>query len=200
MGENQLAELFRLLYPEPYQLDLPGAARQPGALPGGARQPGAPAAEYLLLPNARRPRLALPAAPAHLRVAPVRHLPRPARSAERVRNAAVRGVLRVSGAALRDRVRVRGAGDSLPGYLSALLREPVTCCVHVGGALRANRKPVLELLDAAGAPLGFAKLGVNELTRGLVRAEAHALHALGRRPAAPGHRATAAPQRRLARA
>ena len=46
--------------------------------------------------------------------------------------------------------------------------------VHVG-APRANRKPVLQLLSPDGTTLGFAKLGVNRLTRRLVRAETSAL-------------------------
>jgi hypothetical protein len=44
------------------------------------------------------------------------------------------------------------------------------------GFPRANRKPVLQLLNPAGGePLGFAKIGVNDLTRDLVDAEHRSL-------------------------
>jgi hypothetical protein len=46
--------------------------------------------------------------------------------------------------------------------------------VHIGPP-RANRKPVLQLLSPDGTTIGFAKLGVNALTRRLVRAETTAL-------------------------
>jgi hypothetical protein len=173
MGNEHLAELFRLLYPEPHVIDLPGAP---------AAAPGAPVvAEYLLLPHARRPRLALPAGPRALRLAAVSHLPRPRGTRARLRNSAVRVVLAASGAPLRDRVRVHAeaGADSLHNHLRQLLGEPLSFSIHVGGPLRANRKPVVELLGAGGAAVGFAKLGVNDLTRALVRAEAQALQTLG---------------------
>jgi len=178
VSNEHLAELFRLLYPEPHTLELPG---QPSTRESAAGTPPV-IAEYLLLPHARRPRLALPAAPRVLRRAAVRHLPRPRGTSARLRNSAVQAVLGLTGAPFRDRVRVRGAAgaDSLHAYLRQLLGEPLAFSVHVGGPLRANRKPVVELLGAGGAPVGFAKLGVNDLTRGLVRAEATALTTLGR--------------------
>ena len=46
---------------------------------------------------------------------------------------------------------------------------------------RANRKPVVQLLDGAGRTFGYAKIGVNPLTRSLVRTEAEALATIGAR-------------------
>ncbi len=183
MGNEHVAELFRTLYPEPHVLDLPGQSAAPSTAPV--------AAEYLLLPHARRPRLALPVGPRGLRLAAVGHLPRPRGTRDRLRNAAVRAVLGASAAPFRDRVRVRAAAgaDSLHHHLRKMLGEPLAFSVHVGGPLRANRKPVIELLGAGGTAIGFAKLGVNELTRALVRAEADALQTLG----AAGLRAATVP-------
>jgi hypothetical protein len=40
------------------------------------------------------------------------------------------------------------------------------------GPVRLNRKPVLQLVDARGEPVGYMKVGWNDLTRRLVRNEA----------------------------
>jgi hypothetical protein len=48
------------------------------------------------------------------------------------------------------------------------------------GLPRANRKPVLQMLDATGAPSGYVKIAVNPLTRSLVRAEHDSLTQLSR--------------------
>jgi hypothetical protein len=168
VGAEHLAELVRFLYPEPHLL--------------GTAMPGTPlVAEYLIIPHARRPRFALPVRPRTARLAALRHAPAPRRRGDRLRLAAVRAALGASCAPFRDRVRVFGdpGGDSLPGYLSGALGEPVSLCLYVGGPKRANRKPVVAVLDATGRPAGFAKLGVNALTRDLVRAETAALTVLG---------------------
>jgi hypothetical protein len=171
VGTEHLAELVRLLYPEPHVIEMPGSAGSSGR----------PLAEYLVLPHARRPRLALPVRPRTARLAALRHAPAPRRGRDRLRLAAVRAALGASCAPFRARVRVFGAPheDSLQTYLAAALGEPVALCLHIGGPRRANRKPVVAVLDARGRPVGFAKLGVNDLTRDLVRAEADALAVLG---------------------
>jgi len=43
------------------------------------------------------------------------------------------------------------------------------------GPARANRKPVLQLVTGSGETAGFAKVGINPLSRSLVRAERDAL-------------------------
>jgi hypothetical protein len=172
VGDDHLAELFRQLYPAPYALELPGRAVAPGIHPVRA--------EYLLLPSAGRPRLAVPVQPRAVRVAAVRHLPRPASIGGQAQRVALRAVLGVTDAPLRDRVRVRGPADAedLAVHLSRLLHTPLQVSLRVGGALRANRKPVVELLRADGSCAGFAKIGGTELARALVRAEARALGTL----------------------
>jgi hypothetical protein len=47
------------------------------------------------------------------------------------------------------------------------------------GPVRPNRKPVLQLIGRDGQAVGYAKVGWNELTRRLVRAEAGMLRRLG---------------------
>jgi hypothetical protein len=62
-----------------------------------------------------------------------------------------------------------------------MLGQPVLVSVHLG-APRANRKPVLQLLTKEGETVGFAKIGINALTAGLVRAEHAALDRLHSAP------------------
>ncbi|MBA3525010.1 MAG: hypothetical protein H0T85_10770 [Geodermatophilaceae bacterium] len=79
---------------------------------------------------------------------------------------------------MRDRVRVRsaydGPADTVETYLSDALGVDLRVSLHIGPA-RANRKPVLSLLSISGELLGFAKIGINDLTRRLVRAEQDSL-------------------------
>lgn len=69
-------------------------------------------------------------------------------------------------------------GTSGPKGIDAHLREVLGKRVHVSlyiGPARAVRKPVLQVLDDRGRTIAFAKLGVDEFTTGLVRAEATAV-------------------------
>ena len=166
------------LWPEPARVTI-----------GRERTPGRPLAEYLLIPNAARPQLMVPAARRAAAAAVTGF------NAERSpRAAALSRVLRTAlrtGAAhplLRDRLRVHGDAESaespaspvtIETHLSAALGHPVLLALHIGPA-RANRKPVAQLLTPDGRTIGFTKIGVNELTGALVRAEARALELVGR--------------------
>jgi hypothetical protein len=137
--------------------------------------------EYLMVPDNRRPRLLVPADDRRVAAGAVAHYAEPQTRMARLKRDAVVAALRsgASAALLRDRVRAPGSRDSIEMYLSAMLNRELRYGVHIGPA-RANRKPVLQLLSPDGATVGFAKLGVNELTRNLVRAETRALTALSR--------------------
>ncbi|MER6626619.1 phosphotransferase, partial [Streptomyces sp. NPDC000931] len=79
---------------------------------------------------------------------------------------------------LRDRLFV-GAGPGIEHALTTALDRELAIAIHVGPP-RANRKPVLLLLTPGGRTIGYAKVGVNDLTARLVRAETRALHRLSR--------------------
>jgi len=67
------------------------------------------------------------------------------------------------------------------GSVEAVIREHLPSAAFVGvllGPPRANAKPVLQVFDAAGATVAFGKVGHNELTQQLVRAEAATLATL----------------------
>ncbi len=139
---------------------------------------GQASTEYLVIPDARRPKLLVPMGSRRVAIAAVRRFTEPQSRMARLKRDAVVLALR-SGtwpALLRDRVRCSSA-DSIDTYLKAAIGQDLRVSVHIGPA-RANRKPVLQLLNATGDTLGFAKLGTGPLTRRLVRSETAALQAL----------------------
>ena len=161
-----LTEVLGLLYPEPCRTD---------------GTPGPLVAEYLVVPNARRPRLLVPSLSPTVAAAAVRRYAEPqSRIAKLKRDAVVAAVhTRATGLLFRDRIRVTGpVSAGIDGYLSDALRRDLAVSIHIGPA-RANRKPVLQLLSPDGDTFGFGKIGSGPLTRRLVQAETAALTALG---------------------
>ncbi|MCM4079915.1 hypothetical protein [Paractinoplanes hotanensis] len=160
-----LTEVLDLLYPPPCRTD---------------GSPGTPIAEYLVVPDARRPRLLVPSGSRRVAAAAVRRYAEPQSRAARLKREAVVAALRTgaSNVLLRDRVRVTGPfSQSIDGHLSEALGRELSISVHIGPA-RANRKPVLQLIGPDGDTFGFGKLGTGPLTRQLVRAETAALASL----------------------
>ena len=137
-------------------------------------------AEYYVVPDARRPRLLVPAGSRKVAAAAVRRYAEPQSRAARLKRDAVVAALRTgaSGVLLRDRIKVTGP-ESIDGHLSEALGRELSVSIHIGPA-RANRKPVLQLISPEGETFGFGKLGTGPLTQRLVRAETNALIALQR--------------------
>jgi hypothetical protein len=161
-----LAEVLELLYPAP--CDTRGG-------------PGSVIADYLVVPDARRPRLLVPSVSRRVAAAAVRRYAEPQSRGARLKRDAVVTAIRTgaSGVLLRDRVKVTGpASQSIDGHLSEVLGRELAVSIHIGPA-RANRKPVLQLISPEGETFAFAKLGTGPLTQRLVRAETSALSALG---------------------
>lgn len=73
-----------------------------------------------------------------------------------------------------ERLVIDRSDGSVVDHLEQLLGEPLTVAVSIGSA-RVNRKPILQVFDAAGRSIAFAKLGITEETRDIVAAEAGAL-------------------------
>ncbi|TMR01689.1 hypothetical protein ETD83_14160 [Actinomadura soli] len=161
-----LSETTRLLWPEPARV----------AFGSGGR---------LLAPGARRPRILLPADRAAA-VAALRAYGRVESRAARLVTAGLIWSLRggLGRAVLRQGVRVDvpDGAETVETYLSEALGRPVCAALYARPAGRANDKPVLQALSpgASGPPVAFVKVGVNELTGRLVRAEAAALERLPR--------------------
>lgn len=137
---------------------------------------GGSGTEYIQVPDARRPRILVPAADRRVAAAAVARYAEPQSRLARLKRDAVVAALRTGAASalLRDRVTAPGGSDTIETHLRDALGTDIRLGVHIGPA-RANRKPVLQVLTPAGETVAFVKLGVNELTRTLVKAEAAAL-------------------------
>ncbi|MEQ6902475.1 hypothetical protein [Nocardioides sp. YIM 152588] len=170
------ADVARLLWPAPWG--------EPRVTRGAARGRGGDGVAHrdaYLFPNARRPRLLVPAdVPASsvmlqrlgngrgALVAPLRDL------AER----SVRS--RAFGLARWPVLRVPAAGpgaDSVERYLGERLGTEVRVGVLLG-TRRVNQKPVLQVFGLDGALVAYAKVGHNDLTAQLVGREAASLTAV----------------------
>jgi hypothetical protein len=162
-----LGELAGLIWPEP---------AEPALRRGGAG--------WVVVPSAARPRLLVPTGSGRAAASAVRHsteaVGRKAKLARQGLASAFR--LGLGPLVFRDRLVVSGGG--LDAYLAEVLGERALVSLHIGPA-RANRKPVLQLLAPDGRALGYAKLGVDPLTRALVHEEAAALRRLADLPLGP---------------
>ena len=176
---EHLHEAGRLLWPEPARFVVAPGRSAP------AVRTSEPVREFVLVPNAERPRLLVPGRPRPVAAAAVRRYTSPVSRLARARLQML-SVLMASGVGqrvLRGRVGVYAdpggdaALDTIETYLHEVLGTDLHVSLHIGPA-RANRKPVLQLLEPSGRTYGFAKVGVNDLTRRLVRAEAHSLRLL----------------------
>jgi hypothetical protein len=174
-----LSEVCGVLWPAPAEITLPGdASRWPRiGGPGRSRRRGAaqPAGrDFVLVPGVRHPRLLVPAAPRAAAAAALRQYGQPRSwTAHLGVTALALGLASGLGGTLfgvRVRMNAPPDGDSIESYLRSVISPDIKVAVRLGPA-RANRKPVLQLLTAAGEPVGFVKIGSNALTRDLVRAE-----------------------------
>lgn len=157
-----LAEVVDQLYP-----------RADGDAPGRAPEGGEPRS-YIVVPNRRKPRVLIPAADRKVAAGALSRYSRPSsRGARAKRDAAVWALrLGLDRLLLPHRLQV-AAAEGVDDHLAAVLGHDVHLSVHIGPA-RANRKPVLQILDDRARTVAFAKLGVNRLTRELVEAETEA--------------------------
>ncbi|MDI1465137.1 hypothetical protein QEZ54_29620 [Catellatospora sp. KI3] len=150
----------------------------------GRGAPGA-AETYTVVPNAGSPRLLVPHGDRRAASAAISHTSAPRSAKDRLRQRVLSGVFAtgVGGLVFRDQVAVR-RGGTLAEHLSEVVGTPVRMSVRFGPP-RANRKPVLQLIDANAHTVAYAKVGVNELTTRLIRAEHAALADLADRDLAP---------------
>lgn len=163
-----------LLRPDPDRSDTERRATATGHLRAG-RGP-ADSHRFRAIPSVRRPRLLLvgdvPGSAIVSRTTATN-------AAARARHAAARVLATPPGRRLAGttvHVAVDGPVQSLRDHLGAIVGVPSPALVvRPGNPDRPNRKPIVEVLDRAGHPVAYAKIGWNALTRRLVRAEAAAL-------------------------
>jgi hypothetical protein len=182
-----LSEICELLWPSPATVALdrrgPGRFRLFAASRSSAQEAAdSEESEFLLIPGHRRPLLLVPATP-RVGTAALRHYGKPASRVARLGAKALSfGLARgLGGRVIGTTVRVHTppGADTIAGYLRSVISDDIQVSMHMG-APRANRKPVLQLLTPAGNTVGFAKIGVNPLTRDLARTERASLDRLSR--------------------
>jgi hypothetical protein len=169
---RHLSDVAATLWPEPHVTVL-GPARTGGAVA---------VAEFLVLPDLRRPRLLAPTGRRAAASVVRHHGEGRDRRSRLVATALAWGLRAGLGRLLRaQRLHVCApagtSGPTLLGHLSEVLGREVVMGLHLGPA-RANRKPVVQLLSPEGRTLAYAKVAVDDLTDELVRTEAAALAAL----------------------
>ena len=152
---------------------------------GGVPGPGVPALAWGVLPDRRRPRVLVPLASRRAAAEAVRQYSDGMTQRARLAKAAVGLGLR--GGALQWWLRRRDqllhavgppAGTLLGDHVADALGRSDLQAAIVLGPVRPNRKPVVQLLGADGRPVGYMKVGWNDLTRRLVRSEADTLRRL----------------------
>jgi hypothetical protein len=166
-------------------------------LVGGRVPAGVPASQrWGVLPDLRRPRVLVPLASRRAAAEAVRQYSDGMTQRARLAKAAVG--LGLAGGAVQWALRRRGlvvaaagpaAGTLLGGHVPEALGRSDLAAAIVLGPVRPNRKPVVQLIGRDGRPVGYMKVGWNQLTRRLVQAEADML----RRLAGAGPRSFTAP-------
>ena len=162
---DYLHQVLGLLWPAPVTVVTGRAGDSAGGNAGG----------FVVVPGLGRPRLLVPLGSRRAAATALRRYSEPRSRLARARLELLALAMRtgLGGLVMRDRVRVTapdpGTADTIEAYLAQALGGPVHLSLHIGPA-RANRKPVLQLLSDDGKVLGFAKIGVNDLTRRLVGA------------------------------
>lgn len=143
-----------------------------------------PGVSFLLLPRPARATLLVPTGPRRVTAASLRNYKSPSTrrgrwQARALALAGATGAARL--ASTVGHVSLHRGADSLVSHLSRVMGEDLSVGIHLGRA-RANQKPVLQLMRASGECVGFAKVGVNDLTRHRVAVESAALRTLGTVP------------------
>ncbi len=171
-----LSDLADVLWPAPAVVSLDVGVDDTG----GAATDGA---SWTVVTRRGQPKLLVPRGSRPAAAAVARHYSEPKNRAAAARNRTLAALFStgLGDTVFRGRVHLHRPEhtETVAEMLSSALGEP--CCVglHIGPP-RANRKPVLTVVSPEGAVLGFAKVGVNDLTNALVAAEAAALQELGR--------------------
>lgn len=140
---------------------------------------------HAAFPSSTRPRLLVPRTNSRAAAESIRHytVADGMRTRWALRIAA--GLARLGATPLLATPITLGGSTSFLRHLGEVIGHgDLVFSVHLGPP-RANRKPVLRIMDRRGREIAFAKLGINDLTNSRVRHEAAALrdvHANVRRP------------------
>ena len=171
---RELEWLAEVLWGPTPEVELLVGERVPAGVPATQR--------WGVLPDLRRPRVLVPLASRRSAAEAVRQYSDGMTQRARLAKAAVG--LGLAGGVVQWGLRRRGlvvaaagpaAGTLLGDHVPAALGRSDLAAAIVLGPVRPNRKPVVQLIGRDGRPVGYMKVGWNELTRRLVRAEADML-------------------------
>jgi hypothetical protein len=185
---RELAWLAEVLWGPTPEVELLVGERVPAEVPAAQR--------WGVLPGLGRPRVLVPLASRRAAAEAVRQYSDGMTQRARLAKAAVG--LALAGGVLQRGLRRRGLvvaaagpaeGSLLGDHVPAALGRSDLAAAILLGPVRPNRKPVVQLIGRDGRSVGYMKVGWNDLTRRLVRAEADTL----RRLAAAGPRCFTAP-------
>jgi hypothetical protein len=186
---DALVETLRLLWPPPATIGVDPTDERSGDGEGDTIVAGVPEGhrvvrEFLVLPDRRHPRVALPVSTARVTAEALRKHSQALSLGERAARTAMAGLVRVPGVqtgltrAARHRILVSVPrtlrAESLEDHLAEILGHDVVAAIGVGQP-RANRKPVLHVLTPDGDTVAYVKVGTKKPTKVLVRDEAAAL-------------------------
>jgi hypothetical protein len=171
---RELEWLAEVLWGPTPEVELLVGERVPAGVPATQR--------WGVLPDLRRPRVLVPLASRRAAAEAVRQYSDGMTQRARLAKAAVG--LGLAGGVVQWGLRRRGlvvaaagpaAGSLLGDHVPAALGRSDLAAAIVLGPVRPNRKPVVQLIGRDGRPVGYMKVGWNELTQRLVRAEADML-------------------------
>lgn len=173
-SKSYFHDLLRTLWPEPT------------AITTGRRASRAQdaALDYVVVPNLQQPKLLLPRRPRRVTAAALRNYKSSAIGSDRLRIRVLSGLARIGCAdLLPGRISIASghrpdAEGGIDRYLSTALGRDLLVSVYIGPQ-RAVQKPILQLLSPGGQTFAFVKVGVNALTKSLVRSETESLRFLG---------------------
>lgn len=139
--------------------------------------------DLVAVPSLANPRLLLPAHSAGAAAAALRSYHASASRLGQAKTEAVAlavrcGAARVWPQRIQIRRPVTSGADSVATFLSRVAGQPVSVAIYLG-PVRAVQKPIVQLIDRRDTTIAFAKVGIDELTRALVRHESTALRFLG---------------------
>ncbi|UAL30587.1 hypothetical protein K8W59_03435 [Nocardioides rotundus] len=148
----------------------------PAGSPKLSRGPARSGHAFRVLPSLATPRMVVPADDGRAAAAAMLRFSTSLTPQESVKRVAAAVTLGVAGDLTSgDVIEVESLDGSLQQLLSEIFDQPVSVALSMGVADRMNRKPVLQICSRQGRRLGFAKVGLTQLTAPFVRNEGHAL-------------------------
>lgn len=130
---------------------------------------------HVSVPRGDFPRLLVPRSPARVAAVSLARYTVPSSWRSRALLAGASALARIGAVRLAPGGVELGGPDTFLAHLTHLLGpDDLAVAVHLG-PVRANRKPVLHVMDRRGRSVAYAKLGVDDLTCRRVRQEAAAL-------------------------